>query len=561
MRLGRITCALLLFLAACGERRSPFDVPTPVVPDPTSPRRPTPVPLPPSGPTELYDDTRVLEVDLFVEQADWEVLRKQTYGGAEAFLRRRNCQEVEAPFTWFRAAAVIDREVVENVGVKKRGFLWSDNAVRPSLEISFDLYEPGKRFAGRDRIVLESGVFDPTSVRTCLAYRVFERAGVPAPRCNLARVRVNGFSLGLYANVEPVDRAFVAEHFTAGGTIWEGRGSDFRSGWLTSFIGSGDRARLGALATALEAPNAQLEAELSAVMDLDAFHRFWAVETLVEHFQGYAGGAHQFFVYDDPERGFSFVPTATDYTFWTLFPFATAVVPPGEIVRRLDGTREGRTRHLAEVEAVMAEAWDEKALLEEIDRFGALVSSNAPLRTELETALDQLARYVSNRRAEVEAVLADGGFDWSDRRRPTYCIGRLTADFETTWGTLDAADPFQVGSATISADYGTVYYPTAPGFAIAGEPGEGKEARAVLAAGAPTPTGAVVLQLQLPRAVLLPGRHDLEEEGIEGAVSFIRAGQTEWELIGYLSGGTLDLAAAGTEGNAIIVGRLEADLY
>lgn len=554
MRPERTVLAFCL-LAACGEGAT-FDLPTPAVPDPSPPSRP-PVPRPPpSGPAELYDLTRVVEVDLFVDDEDWETLRTQTYG--EDFLRRSDCQEVAPPFTWFRASAVIDREVVENVAVKKRGFLWTDNPWRPSLEISFDLYEPGKRFAGRDRLVLESGIGDPTGLRTCLAYQVFERAGIPAPRCNLARVRVNGFSLGIYANVEPVDRAFTAEHFAPGGELWEGRGSDFRSGWLTSFEGSGDRSRLGTLASALEAPDAELQTALSRTMDLDAFHRLWAVETVVGHLQGYTGTAARFFVYDDPQRGFVFVPTATDLA---LFQWPPSLLAPGAVAWRLDETPEGRARHHDEVQAVLAEVWDEEGLLASIDRLAALVAASAPLREETGPAFEALASFVSNRSAAVQAALAAGRLDDPGRQRPTLCYGRLTAELDTTWGTLSAPDPFQIGSATMSADYGDVFRQTGAGFSVAG-PGEGEQANlALVYSGVPTPTGVLLLGFLLPSEMLVPGRYAIDGKTILGEVSFVRSGQTEREVIGYLAGGRVDLSATATTAGGRLALRVEADLF
>ena len=45
---------------------------------------------------------------------------------------------------------------------------------------------------------------------------MFEKAGLPAPRCNFARVSMNGEDLGIYVHVEPVKKAFLRDNFRNG---------------------------------------------------------------------------------------------------------------------------------------------------------------------------------------------------------------------------------------------------------------------------------------------------------------------------------------------------------
>jgi len=44
-----------------------------------------------------------------------------------------------------------------------------------------------------------------------------------------------------------------------------------------------------------------LEAALDAVIELELFIRFWALEPLVAHGEGYAGNSNNTFVYFDPD--------------------------------------------------------------------------------------------------------------------------------------------------------------------------------------------------------------------------------------------------------------------
>ena len=45
-----------------------------------------------------------------------------------------------------------------------------------------------------------------------------------------------------------------------------------------------------------------MEQELGSVLDIDSFIRFWALETITAHTDGYTSNSNNSFVYLDPER-------------------------------------------------------------------------------------------------------------------------------------------------------------------------------------------------------------------------------------------------------------------
>jgi hypothetical protein len=64
------------------------------------------------------------------------------------------------------------------------------------------------------KLTLNNNRQDPGNlVHQCLGYGVFAAAGVPAPRCNVAAVSVNGVPLGVYTHVEPVGEPMLGLHF------------------------------------------------------------------------------------------------------------------------------------------------------------------------------------------------------------------------------------------------------------------------------------------------------------------------------------------------------------
>ena len=86
---------------------------------------------------------------------------------------------------------------------------------KASLKVKFDEYQRGKRHRGLARVNLHSMVRDPSALHERLAYDLFRRAGIPAPRAVHAQVTINGRYHGLHALVEAIDRRFVTHHWPA----------------------------------------------------------------------------------------------------------------------------------------------------------------------------------------------------------------------------------------------------------------------------------------------------------------------------------------------------------
>jgi len=64
----------------------------------------------------------------------------------------------------------------------------------PLQDTQFNLsqYVPDQYLGKTANITLNNSTQNPTKIATCLNDRVFELAGYPAPRCNLADVTING---------------------------------------------------------------------------------------------------------------------------------------------------------------------------------------------------------------------------------------------------------------------------------------------------------------------------------------------------------------------------------
>jgi SAM-dependent methyltransferase len=211
-----------------------------------------------------------MEVVIEMAPGDFDALRHQSR--SLLAMLGEGCQDGPNanPYTYFPATVTVDGNRLEMSAVRKKGFLGSASLSKPSLKISFDELVPGREFSGVEGLTLNNSKQDPSLLKTCLALKMFRDAGVPASRCSLAHVTLNGADLGIYMNVEPMTKRFLARHFVDNtGNLYEGQLSDLRPGFTATYekktnTGDPDRSDLDGLTTALMAADVDLEATLGA---------------------------------------------------------------------------------------------------------------------------------------------------------------------------------------------------------------------------------------------------------------------------------------------------------
>ena len=159
---------------------------------------------------------------------DFEALRQQTRSFLTEFTGDCRSQPFGNPYTYFHASIDVDGEQLSDIGIRKKGFIGSQSERKPGFRINLDEYVPGSKLFGTDNMTFNTSVQDPSLVRQCLAYDLFRAAGVPSPRCNYARMRVNDEDLGIYVHVEPVKPQFIRHHFGEAEGLHEGTLSIFK---------------------------------------------------------------------------------------------------------------------------------------------------------------------------------------------------------------------------------------------------------------------------------------------------------------------------------------------
>ena len=415
---------------------------------PPPPHKPTPARPVTTEPSSIFARQHLLRVDITLSQQDWTALRMQTRSMATALSLRPG----PTPFSYFRGDVTVNGTKLSDVGIRKKGFIGSLDNVRPSLKIKLNHFDDGTRtLEGMDRLTLNNNRQDRSLASQYLSYHLFNQAGVPAPRCNLAVVTVNGQNLGIYSHVEAVRKPFVERHFgTTSGAVFEGTLTDFFADRLERFDNKGNkqwsqtkgRDMLRQLCSALETENPKTDKQLDDLVDVYEFLKFWAVESLIGFWDGYSGNQNNFFVYLREDAKIRFIPWGVDSAFSNRrFGFRgngyRSVFAKGLLANRLNRNPAIREMYQLVLEIVLDEAWDEEALYAELDQVALLANDHLhPRQQGLREGLDEVRRFIRNRRAEIEQETQDGAVAVENRTgRPmhTVAVAKLAGSFQTYW--------------------------------------------------------------------------------------------------------------------------------
>jgi hypothetical protein len=516
--------------------------------------------------TRLYASDALLELAFTLAPADWDLIRGQGRSLNEVF---SYCLDPAFDYTVVMASAVVADRPVAQLGLRKKGFIGSLSVVKPSLHIDVAEYVKGQLVFGTKTLVLNNSKQDPSFTHTCMAYAVFSAAGVAAPRCSFAHVVVNGADLGIYLNVEAVKKPFLARHFgDDSGNLYEGSGTtDFRADMLVNFEKKTNEdqplsEQINRLTEVLARADDDILAEIETLVDMDQFMRFWASEVLIAHWDGYSGDLNNFYLYVHPTSGkLIFIPWGTDAAFEHVHPYLRKEPRPQSVYawsrlpRRLYAIEQSRERFRSTLRTLLAEQWNETALLAEVDRIAALLGARADA-----SEIEAQRTFIRNRRAELQRELDGTAPAWTIAERPTLACqpernSVVTGTFRTTWGNLSAFAPAADNLVDVVLD-GTRQ--TFSGvYASAGLDGEGTP---TLQVGAPLPDGRLVAARFMLREVpTAPGEVALHSFETYGAV--VRGkNESEYALDGFIGDGKIVFEQASAASGAPLVGRFEGKL-
>ena len=351
---------------------------------------------------DLFPHDQVLDVQITIDSKDWDSIRYQSRNFFEALNESRQHAPIDHPYTYVEASVLIDGVEFPQVGIRKKGFIGSQNSTRPSIKVKLNHVDKEGQIDGLTNLTFNNNQQDVSLISQFMGYGLFNAAGIPAPRCAYANVTVNGQDLGIYAHVERIHRPFLKREFgNDDGVLYEGTVVDFYPGWLGSFehkLGSDQvgRKKIQKLIDVLNNPNDNIESLIGELVDLESFYVFWAMEGLLGFWDGYSGNRNNFFIYLNPKTDkFHFIPWGADSMFERYSPIRddrrdpVSVKTQGLISNRLYQLKSGRQRYKNALEEIMAQNWSGTALLAETKRIQALVKPYLAVGDEYESNYNQ----------------------------------------------------------------------------------------------------------------------------------------------------------------------------
>lgn len=408
----------------------------------------------------LFDSNKLLEVEIHITQENWDTMRVQHHDLVH-FLGPERLKEADPDvYDYVKADITINGHSFNSVGIRKKGLLGSSSFTRPSMKIKFDEYIKDQKIPGISRMTLNNNNQDATQLNQYLTYHMFRRAGVPAPRCNLAHVTLNGKSLGIYSHVESIRRDFLARQFADDqGHLYEGVVlADFADGqdrYFQAKSKKADRARgnISKIVEALESSDEDLLKKLEPLVDLEAFYRFWGMEELTGHWDGYTDNLNNYYIYRDPvSEKFHFIPWGADASFGQLNPFRQSAAPEsvkahGLLSRRLYSLPYSRERYRSTLKDLLETVWSEQAIFREIERMRSIFEAKLTVPDRVyQQSLAMLKQYVQTKRERIQGELDGPAPEWGLPPKKMDFMekkGTITFSFDTNWETEPHPNPFR----------------------------------------------------------------------------------------------------------------------
>ncbi len=411
-------------------------------------------PLEPVTPqVELFPSDRVMDVQISVEDKDWNKIRFQTLNLFEVLQTKRKTETIPSPYVYVPAQVTIDGVEYPEVGLRKKGFIGSQDSSRPSLKVKLNFVNKTARVGGLTNLTFNNNKQDITLMSQYMGYALFNAAGSPAPRCSYALISVNGKPIGLYTHVERVRTSLLKREFgNSDGVLYEGTVVDFFDGWEGSFelkVGSPEqdlasRKKMTRLIEVLKRPDPDAQADektrtqqgqaleqaIGELVDLDSFYTYWAVESLLGFWDGYTANTNNYFVYDNPATNkFHFMPWGADCMFekhskLRVDPAAPlSVKTKGLIAHKLYQIPAARERFARTMQGLLETHWKEDALLAETQRIEALVSPLLPAAQAATVRFGNIRKFISERRGDIETEIANGMPLWAAKPSPPPLLG------------------------------------------------------------------------------------------------------------------------------------------
>jgi spore coat protein H len=316
--------------------------------------------------------------------------------------------------TYVRATIKDGEKTWHDVGLRLKGHgTFQPIDKKPALALKFNEFAANQDFYGLSKVALNNCATDPSFLREVLATQVYRDAGIPAPRATHVRVTLNGRDLGPYVLVEGVNKSFLKRELGhGGGNLYEGETRDIDQKLDLENGEESGQQELKALVAAAKSPLGSRLERMQAVIDVDQFASFLALEMLTAGIDGYTFNRNNYRVYHHPKtERLVFLPHGLDATFGSA-----GFKPPTNsiVVRALWEVPAFRSRYQQRLGELAERVWNEKALVSQVHALAKRLTNGVSdeafvqqMARETKTLCYQISQQASFINAEISSRSRD----------------------------------------------------------------------------------------------------------------------------------------------------------
>ena len=264
--------------------------------------------------SDLFDQTVVPSYSIEISADNWAKLDAD-------FHDLKDVLAGTPPQTYYPIVFHYGSETVSNASIQLRGksswvsTVMFDANPKMQFDVSFDQIDAKEKFHGISTLHLTMPRDDWTFINERIGNNWLRGIGLVAPCSNSAKLTINGAYYGLYVAEETVGTGLLKQFFPTNynGDLFKG-GTEAKTN--TANVNWPRLQQLGA-ATDM--------ATLQSLVDLPNSVLEWAAEAVVNDADGYYGGSHNYYIYDQGQPGWLWIPDHTDSAMEWLTLFAPSV--------------------------------------------------------------------------------------------------------------------------------------------------------------------------------------------------------------------------------------------
>ena len=267
----------------------------------------------------IFEDSKIHKYELHFYVVDWADSLSFNYENGEAYMPARLTYN--------------DSLVLDSIGVRYKGnssYILSSNTLKKPFKFKFDKYKNDQLFYGVNRLNFSNCISDPSFMREKIAYDISRRY-MPAPRTVYSNIYIEGNLIGLYVQVEQVDKIFLDRYFENNGynlykSSDDGASLEYRGAGQSNYESEYDLKTneeendWSGLITMIEnlnnTPDSSFVTTMRQYLNLDNCLRLLAFNMVFSNFDSYTGSGRNFYLYDDQNYGqFSIIPWDLNESF------------------------------------------------------------------------------------------------------------------------------------------------------------------------------------------------------------------------------------------------------